>query len=66
MMSPLRLYIFQDWAFYFQYGSQSWEHITDPDGRRRVGLRFMFMLLQLDPPAYQVGEIELRTKPPPC
>ncbi|PIL22731.1 hypothetical protein GSI_15424 [Ganoderma sinense ZZ0214-1] len=43
----------KDWAFYFQYGSQSWEHITDPDGKRRVGLRFMFMLLQLDPPAYQ-------------
>ncbi|TBU23731.1 Mus7/MMS22 family-domain-containing protein [Dichomitus squalens] len=42
----------KDWNFYFQYGAQSWEHIMDPDGRRRIGLRFMYMLLQLDPPAY--------------
>ena len=27
----------------------------DPDGRRRIGLRFMYMLLQLDPPAYLVS-----------
>ncbi|CDO69890.1 hypothetical protein BN946_scf184884.g49 [Trametes cinnabarina] len=42
----------KDWNFYFSFGPQSWEKIIEPDWRRRVGLRFMYMLLQLDPPAY--------------
>ncbi|OSC97472.1 hypothetical protein PYCCODRAFT_1377056 [Trametes coccinea BRFM310] len=44
----------KDWNFYFSFGPQSWEKIIEPDWRRRVGLRFMYMLLQLDPPAYTV------------
>ncbi|RPD62610.1 hypothetical protein L226DRAFT_458818, partial [Lentinus tigrinus ALCF2SS1-7] len=40
------------WSFYLSFGSQSWESIVEPDWRRRVGLRFMYMVLQLDPPAY--------------
>ncbi|KAI0357556.1 hypothetical protein OH77DRAFT_1510566 [Trametes cingulata] len=43
----------KNWDFFFSYGPQSWETIVDPARRRRVGLRFMYMLLQLDPPAYQ-------------
>ncbi|KAI0819256.1 Mus7/MMS22 family-domain-containing protein [Trametes gibbosa] len=42
----------KDWNFYFSFGPQSWETIADATRRRRVGLRFMYMLLQLDPPAY--------------
>ncbi|KAI0655367.1 Mus7/MMS22 family-domain-containing protein [Cubamyces menziesii] len=42
----------KDWDFYLSFGPQSWEKIIEPDWRRRVGLRFMYMLLQLDPPAY--------------
>ncbi|KAI0373643.1 hypothetical protein BV20DRAFT_1111197 [Pilatotrama ljubarskyi] len=43
----------KNWDFFFSYGPQSWETIVEPARRRRVGLRFMYMLLQLDPPAYQ-------------
>ncbi|KAL6308241.1 Mus7/MMS22 family-domain-containing protein [Sparassis latifolia] len=42
----------RDWDMYLQMGSQSWQRIIDSMWRRRVGLRFMFMLLQLDPSAY--------------
>ncbi|KAI0712388.1 methyl methanesulfonate-sensitivity protein 22 [Earliella scabrosa] len=42
----------KEWSFFLDYGPQSWEKIIEPDWRRRVGLRFMFMVLQLDPPAY--------------
>ncbi|KAI0715629.1 Mus7/MMS22 family-domain-containing protein [Cerioporus squamosus] len=43
----------KDWEFFLDYyGPQSWERIIEPCWRRRVGLRFMYMLLQLDPPAY--------------
>ncbi|KII85768.1 hypothetical protein PLICRDRAFT_44168 [Plicaturopsis crispa FD-325 SS-3] len=42
----------RDWSRYLTMGPQSWERIIDPSWRRRVGLRFMFMMLRLDPPAY--------------
>ncbi|KAH9949775.1 Mus7/MMS22 family-domain-containing protein, partial [Amylocystis lapponica] len=42
----------RDWSLYMTMGPQSWERIIDTSWRRRVGLRFMFMLLQLDPSAY--------------
>ncbi|KAL1950542.1 hypothetical protein VTO73DRAFT_5666 [Trametes versicolor] len=42
----------KDWNFYLSFGPQSWETIADATRRRRVGLRFMYMLLQLDSPAY--------------
>ncbi|KAI0916960.1 hypothetical protein AcW2_007217 [Taiwanofungus camphoratus] len=42
----------RDWSLYLTLGPQSWERIIDTTWRRRVGLRFMFMLLQLDPSAY--------------
>ncbi|KAI0647862.1 Mus7/MMS22 family-domain-containing protein [Trametes meyenii] len=42
----------KDWEFYLGYGPHSWENIIDPAGQRRVGLRFMYMLLRLDPQAY--------------
>lgn len=44
----------QDWNHYLQYGSESWEKIIEPDWKRRVGLRFMYKMLELDPPAYPV------------
>ncbi|KAH9851730.1 Mus7/MMS22 family-domain-containing protein [Lenzites betulinus] len=42
----------RDWNFYFSFGPQSWETIPNATRRRRVGLRFMYTLLQLDSPAY--------------
>lgn len=44
----------QVWSYYLEMGSQSWTSISDTALRRRVGLRFMHRLLQLDPPAYRV------------
>ena len=44
----------QEWGHYLQYGPESWEKIIEPDGKRRVGLRFMYMVLKLDPSAYIV------------
>ncbi|KLO13255.1 hypothetical protein SCHPADRAFT_852723 [Schizopora paradoxa] len=41
------------WSYYLEMGSQSWTSISDSALRRRVGLRFMHRLLQLDPPAYR-------------
>jgi hypothetical protein len=38
-----------------ELGSMSWEKIIDASWRRRVGLRFMFMLLRFDPEAYTVS-----------
>ncbi|KAF9646529.1 hypothetical protein BDM02DRAFT_3171519 [Thelephora ganbajun] len=40
------------WPFYLALGDKSWERITDGPWRRRIGLRFMFMLLVLDPASY--------------
>lgn len=45
----------QAWSFYLALGDKSWERITDGPWRRRVGLRFMFTLLVLDPASYTVG-----------
>ncbi|CAL1712168.1 unnamed protein product [Somion occarium] len=42
----------RDWSLYFNLGPQSWERISDASWRRRVGLRFMFKVLELDPTAY--------------
>ena len=46
---PLSL---QKWEHYLAYGPQSWEKIIEADWRRRVGLRFMYKVLQLDPQTY--------------
>ncbi|KZP26671.1 hypothetical protein FIBSPDRAFT_1040698 [Athelia psychrophila] len=40
------------WSSYLELGPLSWERIIDPSWRRRVGLRFMFMFLRLNPEAY--------------
>ncbi|PCH39845.1 hypothetical protein WOLCODRAFT_142800 [Wolfiporia cocos MD-104 SS10] len=42
----------RDWSLYLTLGPQSWERIINTAWRRRVGLRFMLMLLRLDPSAY--------------
>jgi len=42
----------RDWSFYLALGSQSWERIIDGSWRRRVGFRFMYMFLRLDPSSY--------------
>ncbi|KZT67297.1 hypothetical protein DAEQUDRAFT_694424 [Daedalea quercina L-15889] len=42
----------RDWSWYLTLGPQSWEKISDDSWRRRVGLRFMLMVLRLDPAAY--------------
>ncbi|KAH7927866.1 hypothetical protein BV22DRAFT_245793 [Leucogyrophana mollusca] len=42
----------REWSLYMKLGPQSWERIIDATWRRRVGLRFNFTLLQLDPGAY--------------
>lgn len=42
----------RDWSLYLTLGPQSWERIIDSSWRRRVGLRFMLSVLQLDPSAY--------------
>ena len=46
---------FQKWDTFLELGSMSWEKIIDASWRRRVGLRFMFMLLRFDPEAYTVS-----------
>ena len=51
----IRLTLLQDWSLYFNLGRQSWQSILDSSWRRRVGLRFMFRLLQVDPMAYPVS-----------
>lgn len=51
----IRLTLLQDWSLYFNLGRQSWQNILDTSWRRRVGLRFMFRLLQVDPMAYPVS-----------
>jgi len=40
------------WDTFLELGPMSWEKIIDSSWRRRVGLRFMFMLLRSDPEAY--------------
>ncbi|KDQ61632.1 hypothetical protein JAAARDRAFT_31105 [Jaapia argillacea MUCL 33604] len=42
----------RDWSMYLTLGAQSWEKIIEPFWRRRVGVRFMYKVLQLDPSAY--------------
>ncbi|KZT27796.1 hypothetical protein NEOLEDRAFT_1130281 [Neolentinus lepideus HHB14362 ss-1] len=44
----------RDWSHYLALGPQSWERIIDAFCRRRVGLRFMYMVLQSDPSAYSM------------
>ncbi|KAI0788864.1 Mus7/MMS22 family-domain-containing protein [Abortiporus biennis] len=46
----------RDWSTYLNIGPQSWACIINPTWRRRVGLRFMFKLLQLDPMTYQTEQ----------
>ncbi|EIW79166.1 hypothetical protein CONPUDRAFT_166954 [Coniophora puteana RWD-64-598 SS2] len=41
------------WDFFFTLGPPAWEKIINPSWRRRVGLRFNYMLLRLDPKAYE-------------
>ncbi|KAH9936512.1 uncharacterized protein B0H18DRAFT_1164925 [Fomitopsis serialis] len=41
-----------------QNGKRSWEKISDDSWRRRVGLRFMLMVLRLDPSAYFVYQFQ--------
>lgn len=45
---------YQDWAYFIHMGGQSWARIIDTSWRRRVGLRFMFMMLLLDPSSFTV------------
>jgi hypothetical protein len=45
----------QKWDAFLELGKMSWEKIIDSSWRRRVGLRFMVMLLQCDPQAYTVS-----------
>jgi len=40
------------WSRYFDLGQESWGRIIDSSWRRRVGLRFTRVVLQLDPGAY--------------
>lgn len=46
---------YQKWETFLELGPMSWEKIIDASWRRRVGLRFMFMLLRCDPEAYTVS-----------
>lgn len=52
----------QEWAHYFQGGTESWTKILNPLGRYRVGLRFMAKVLDLDPRTYEVSSF----LPPEC
>ncbi|EPQ56427.1 hypothetical protein GLOTRDRAFT_138160 [Gloeophyllum trabeum ATCC 11539] len=42
----------REWSHYLALGPQSWERIIEAAWRRRVGLRFMYMVLRSDPRAY--------------
>ncbi|TFK51700.1 hypothetical protein OE88DRAFT_1658283 [Heliocybe sulcata] len=42
----------REWSHYLLMGAQSWERIIEASARRRVGLRFMYIVLQSDPSAY--------------
>ncbi|KAL9932499.1 hypothetical protein V8E36_008616 [Tilletia maclaganii] len=49
----------RDWDKYFStFGDESWKRISDPIGRRDVGLRFLNTALQRDPTAYEMYEAE--------
>ncbi|TFY61854.1 hypothetical protein EVJ58_g4250 [Rhodofomes roseus] len=48
----------RDWSWYLTLGPQSWEKISDDSWRRRVGLRFMMMVLRLDPSAYSAYQFQ--------
>lgn len=44
----------QDWRPYLQYGAQSWKRLSDPVGRRDIGLFLIIEILKHDPLAYSV------------
>ncbi|KAK0554623.1 hypothetical protein OC845_000655 [Tilletia horrida] len=49
----------RDWDKYFSsFGDESWKRISDPIGRRDVGLRFLHTALLRDPAAYEMYEGE--------
>ncbi|CAD6892490.1 unnamed protein product [Tilletia laevis] len=49
----------RDWDKYFSaFGDESWKRISDPIGRRDVGLRFLNTALLRDPAAYEMYEAE--------
>ncbi|BGP19854.1 hypothetical protein JCM10213v2_007985 [Rhodosporidiobolus nylandii] len=43
-----------DWRPYLQYGDQSWKRISDPAGRRDVGLFVVVEILKHDPAVYSL------------
>ncbi|BGP11154.1 hypothetical protein JCM10049v2_007053 [Rhodotorula toruloides] len=43
-----------DWRPYLQYGAQSWKRLSDPVGRRDIGLFLIIEILKHDPAAYTV------------
>ncbi|GAA6014496.1 hypothetical protein JCM10207_001627 [Rhodosporidiobolus poonsookiae] len=43
-----------DWRPYLQYGDQSWKRISDPVGRRDVGLFLIVEILKHDPAVYSL------------
>jgi len=44
----------QDWRPYLQYGDQSWKRLSDPVGRRDIGLFLIIQILKHDPAVYTV------------
>ncbi|GAA6053760.1 hypothetical protein JCM3770_005104 [Rhodotorula araucariae] len=43
-----------DWRPYLQYGDQSWKRLSDPVGRRDIGLFLAIQILKHDPAVYSV------------
>ncbi|BGP51428.1 hypothetical protein JCM10450v2_007370 [Rhodotorula kratochvilovae] len=43
-----------DWRPYLQYGDQSWKRLSDPVGRRDIGLFLVIQVLKHDPAVYSV------------
>ncbi|GAA5839103.1 hypothetical protein JCM9279_002597 [Rhodotorula babjevae] len=41
-----------DWRPYLQYGDQSWKRLSDPVGRRDIGLFLVIQILKHDPSVY--------------
>ncbi|GAA5891519.1 hypothetical protein JCM8208_007311 [Rhodotorula glutinis] len=41
-----------DWRPYLQYGDQSWKRLSDPVGRRDIGLFLVIQILKHDPAVY--------------
>ncbi|KAI0047251.1 hypothetical protein FA95DRAFT_1679233 [Auriscalpium vulgare] len=46
----------QDWSMYFYVATYSWGRIGDTAWRRRVAVKFMLALLELDPSSYKEYE----------